>query len=134
MASRTLNHRALRARNDRAEEVEQETEEPEESPTPEVKIKKTRTRKTATDKPAKEKAAAKPRVRTRKAKVPPRMIARWAVCDGGLKRVAMFDYADRAAANSKLVEMQELKKGTFVLQLVKETYDPPAAIVPVIAV
>ncbi|WP_439623622.1 hypothetical protein [Gemmata sp.] len=118
MASRTVGRRALREQNDQAEAAEAVAE-----PT----VKKARVRKVAAEKPAKVRVAATPRVRTRKVKAPPRMVARWAVCDAALKRVAMFEYKDRAGADSKLSEMQDLKKGTYVLQLVKELYEPPAA-------
>jgi len=53
------------------------------------------------------------------------MFARWAVCDNGMKRVAMFDYKDRAGADAKLIEMKERKPGTFFIVMVKEAYTPP---------
>lgn len=134
MAKRTLNLRAMREQNDHAEAIESEESSTEEPTEPEAKVKKTRTRKIDPNKPVKEKAPAKARARTRKPKVPPRMIARWAVCDGGLKRVAMFEYKDRASAEIKLAQMQEQKKGGYVLQLVKELYEPPVTVEPVIAV
>ncbi|HJZ57949.1 MAG TPA: hypothetical protein VKE74_23530 [Gemmataceae bacterium] len=55
------------------------------------------------------------------------MFARWAVCDNGMKRVAVFEYKDRAGADAKLAEVRERKSGTFFLLLVKDPYDPPAA-------
>jgi len=134
MASRTLNHRALRAENDLAETIEQAESDSGESITKEVKVRKPRTRKAVGEKVAKVKAPTKPRVRTRKLKVPARMIARWAVCDAGLKRLAMFEYKDRASADVKLAELQDQKKGTFVLQLVKEIYEPATPVDPAIAV
>jgi hypothetical protein len=118
MASRTVGRRALRAQNDQAEAA---------AAAAEPKVKKARVRKVAAEKPVKETAAARPRVRTRKVKAPPRMVARWAVCDAALKRVAVFEFKDRAGADTKLTQMQDLKKGTYVLQLVKELYEPPAA-------
>ena len=54
------------------------------------------------------------------------MFARWAVWDNGMKRVAVFEYRDRAGADARLAQMQERKSGTFCLQLVKDPYDPPA--------
>jgi hypothetical protein len=53
------------------------------------------------------------------------MFARWAICDNGLKRVAVFEYKDRPGADAKLAEMQERKPGAYYLQLVKDPYDPP---------
>lgn len=133
MAGRVLSRRALREQNDQSEQTEIETDggeagEAEAS----SKAKKPRVRKAAA-KPTGPKAPAKPRVRKKAVKVPPRMFARWAVCDGGLKRVAVFEYKDRAGADAKLAQMQDRKTGTFVLQLVKDPYEPPAE-VPVPAV
>jgi hypothetical protein len=54
------------------------------------------------------------------------MFARWAVCDNGMKRLAVFDYKDRAGADTKLAEIRECKAGTFFILLVKDPYDPPA--------
>ena len=129
MAKRVASRRALRDQNDAAEPADDETEDDEAEP--EVKVKKTRTRKATTAKPAKAKTAAKPRVRKKATKVPARMFARWAVCDNGMKRIAIFEYKDRAGADAKLADMQERKSGTFFLQLIKEAYvPPPDAIVP----
>ena len=125
MAGRVLSRRALRDQHDQSEENDRETDEGDESPEAEPRAKKPRARKAAA-KPAGPKPPAKPRVRKKAAKVPPRMVARWAVCDGGLKRVAVFEYKDRAGADAKLAQMQERKTGTFVLQLVKDPYEPPA--------
>ena len=52
------------------------------------------------------------------------MVARWAVCDNGMKRVAVFDYKDRAGADTKLAEIRGSKSGTFFILLVKDPYDP----------
>jgi hypothetical protein len=134
MASRTLNHRALRAENDLVETIEKAASDSGDLIAKEIKVRKPRTRKAVGEKVAKVKAPTTARVRTRKLKVPPRMIARWAVCDGGLKRLAMFEYKDRAGADSKLAELQDQKKGTFVLQLVKEVYEPATPVEPAIAV
>ena len=125
MAGRVRSRRALRDQHDQSEGNDQETDEGDESTEAEPKVKKPRARKAAA-KPAVPKPPAKPRARKRAAKVPPRMFARWAVCDGGLKRVAVFEYKDRAGADAKLAQMQERKAGTFVLQLVKDPYEPPA--------
>jgi hypothetical protein len=128
MAGRVLSRRALRDEHDQVERVEEETAGPDESPGPQAAAKKPRTRKPAAAKPAGPKVPPKPRAPRKKAvKVPPRMFARWAVCDGGLKRVAVFEYKDRAGADAKLAQMQDRKSGTFVLLLVKDPYDPPAA-------
>ena len=129
MATRTLSRRALRDQHDQSERAEAELDE---TPAPEAKVKKPRARKAVAAKPAKVKAPPKPRKKA--VKVPARMVAKWAVCDGGLKRVAVFDYRDRAGADARLADMLERKPGAFYLQLVKDPYDPPAAVEPVVAV
>ena len=128
MATRTLNRRALRDQHDAVEsdELEQDTEEADEGtdedgPKPRARKKATKTRT-----PTKAKAPAKPRARKKAAKVPERTVARWAVCDNGAKRLAVFEYKDRAGADAKLAEVRERKAGTYYLALVKDPYDPPA--------
>jgi hypothetical protein len=64
---------------------------------------------------AKTKRPAAPRVRKSRAKkAPPRLCARWGVYDGGMKRVAVFDYNRRAAADAKLAELLGRQKGTLL--------------------
>lgn len=131
MAARVLSRRALREQNDQIEQAEQSDREPDddnesdgdndEQPV-EEKVKKPRARKAAA-KPPKVKAPPKPRKRA--AKVPPRMFAQWAVCDNGLKRVAVFEYRDRDGADAKLAEMLERKPGAYIMQLIKVPLDPP---------
>ena len=132
MAGRTLNRRALRTANDEAEaddqELDEETADAATDEAPEKPAKKPRARK-ATAKPKKPKDPkdpAKPRARKKKVKEPPRMFARWAVCDNSMKRVAVFEYKDRAGADAKLADLRERKTGTFFLQMVKDPYTPPA--------
>jgi hypothetical protein len=127
MASRTLNRRALREPHDEAEadDQEQDNETGDAEEAPEKPVKKPRARK-ATAKPKAAKDPAKPRVRKKKVKEQPRMFARWAVCDNAMKRVAVFEYKDRAGADAKLLELRERKSGTFFLQMVKDPYTPPA--------
>jgi hypothetical protein len=132
MATRTLSRRALREQHDQAEKIEQQTNETDESAGDEaavgeveVKVKKTRVRKSPAAKTAGAKAPAKPRARKKAVKVPPRMFARWAVCDGGFKRLAVFDFKDRVGADAKVTQLQEQKKGAFFVQLIKDPYDPP---------
>jgi hypothetical protein len=129
MARRTLSRRALRDQHDGADGGEQEHDEDsgdgEEGSATEKGLKKPRVRKTAA-KPKTAKGPAKPRApRKKTVKVPPRMFAKWAVCDNGMKRVAVFEYKDRAGADAKLAELRERKTGFFCLQLVKDAYVPP---------
>ena len=54
------------------------------------------------------------------------MVARWAVCDNGAKRVAVFDYKDRVSADAKLVEVLRTASPGHVLPPArKNPYDPP---------
>jgi hypothetical protein len=125
MATRTLNRRALRDRHaaepDEPERDVDESEDAADEDEPKPRARKKAARAKA---PARSKAPAKPRTR-KKDKVPPRMVARWAVCDNGAKRVAVFEYKDRAGADAKLAEVRERKPGTYFLVLVKDPYDPP---------
>jgi hypothetical protein len=120
MATRVLSRRAMREQNDQNERTSGD-----ESPPAEPKGAKTRPPRSAAAKPAKEKLPPKPRVRKPRVKIPPRMFARWAICDNGLKRLAVFEYKDRPRADAKLAELHERKPGTYFLQLVKDPFDPP---------
>ena len=75
---------------------------------------------------AKGKAAAAPKPkRPRKAKVPPRLRARWGLFDAGMKQVAIFDYNQRAAADEKLAALLAKKEGSHFLQIVKDAMPEP---------
>jgi hypothetical protein len=125
MAGRTLSRRALRDEHDQVEAAAADAPEADDDDAP-APAKK-RVRKAAAAKGPK--APAKPRVRKKTVKAAARTVARWAVCDGALKRVAVFEYRDRAGADARLAEYRERKTGMFYLQLVKDPYDPPAAAV-----
>ena len=127
MAARVLSRRALRDEHDEASRRGEDLEanDSDESEVDEKKpARKPRARKTS-DSAAKPKAPAKPRARKKAVKVPPRMFARWAICDGGLKRLVIFEYRDLIAAEAKLADLREQKKGPFCLLLVKDPYEPP---------
>jgi len=129
MAGRMLSRRALRDENDQVERIEEEagaTGEPDAEP--EATGRKPRARKSSAAKTPKVKAPAKPRVRKKSVKAAPRMFARWAVCDGALKHMAVFEYKDRTGADDKLAEMLAKKPGSYYLLLVKVPYDPPAVV------
>jgi hypothetical protein len=132
MAGRVISRRALRDGHDRAARAEEEATNTDESPEPGAKSKKARVRKSSVPKPPKTQAPPKPRAKKRPAKVPPRMFARWAVCDNGLKHLAVFDYKDRAGADDKLAELRERKPGAYFLQLVKIPYNPPPPAEPAV--
>jgi len=87
------------------------------------------TKKAAADKPAKvkkekavkepKKVAAKKPSRRKVAKVA-RMKAYWGVFTQGWKRVAMFEYSDKKAADKKASELVASSRAHHVVQLVKE--------------
>jgi hypothetical protein len=124
MATRTLNRRTLRDQHEAAEANEPERDIDASGDGADDDDPKPRTRKKAAKAPTRAKTPAKPRAR-KKDKAPQRMVARWAVCDNGAKRVAVFEYRDRSAADAKLAEVRERKPGTYYLALVKDPYDPP---------
>jgi hypothetical protein len=114
MAGRVLNRRVLREQADQAEREAADQEVP------------------AADEAAPKRGKAKkpPAPRGKKArarKAPPRLCARWGVFDGGMKRVAIFDYNQRAAAEEKLADLLGKQKGTYCLQIVKEPMPEPEA-------
>jgi hypothetical protein len=115
MASRVLNRRTLRKQ---AEHVEPTVPKGEAIPAEAKPKKKVR------------KAPAKPR-KPRAKKVPPRMRARWCVFNNSMKAVAVFDYNQRDAADAKLADLLDQKKGIHFLQMVKEPMpEPEPAVLP----
>jgi len=76
----------------------------------------------AKEAPAKEKAAKKAAKRAPRKKVVKevRLKAYWGVFNGSLKRVAVFEYADKRAAEKKAKELSGGSKGVHFIQLVKE--------------
>jgi hypothetical protein len=118
MAARILNRRELREQAERAEREAAGGAVPVPDP--------------AAAKGAKSKKPLAPRPRkARVKKAPTRMVARWGVFDGGLKRVAIFDYNQRAAAEQKLANLLGKQRGIYCLQIVKEPMpEPEAAVVP----
>jgi len=118
MARRTLNWRELRKQVDQSELT---GVAPDSAGAPGA----------APPKKSRAKAAATPRVRKPRApKVPPRLFARWGVFDGAMKRVAVFDYNQRAAAEEKLADLRARNKGPHFMQIVKEPMPEPAAAPP----
>src|SRR6266478_6025039 len=98
MAGRILNRRELRAQADHAL-------------APEAGASDAALAVAAPVKKSRAKAAAGPRVKKPRAKkAPPRMCARWAVFDGAMKQVAIFDYRERVAADQKLADMRARNK------------------------
>src|SRR5438128_783877 len=113
MAGRILNRRELRAQADREEQ-------------PEAVASDTAVAVVSPPKKARAKAPAAPKIRKpRKQKAPPRLRARWALFDGTMKQVAIFDYNQRAAADEKLADLLAKKKGSHFMQIVKEVMPEP---------
>lgn len=97
MARKVLNRKELRAANDAAEGAE------------------------GTE--AKVKPVKKATVRKSRAKVPKevRLKAFWGVFNQSMKRVALFEYSERAAADKKAAELSVSQKTPHFVQPVKET-------------
>jgi len=72
--------------------------------------------------PAKAKAAKKPTVRKSRAKTPKevRLKAFWGVFNQSMKRVALFEYSERAAADKKAQDLSTSQKTPHFVQPVKE--------------
>jgi hypothetical protein len=114
MASRILNRRELREQADQASQPQDEPTALDATPGTVPPKKKT------------SRAPAKRKPRTKKE--PPRLRARWCVCDASMKQVAVFDYNQRAAADAKLADLLARKKGLFFLQIIKEPMPETASL------
>ena len=127
MAKRTLDRKKLRADAEAAEKLDgapaAEATDADAADPAAPSPKKKAVRK------AKSPATPRPK-RASKKKEPVRMRARWAVFDGGMKQVAVFDYNARDAADQKLADMNAKKSGGYFLQLVKEAMPAPVPAVP----
>ena len=106
MARKVVNRKELRAQAEAAEARGKAK-----------KATKEKVAKEKKEKPAKEpkKAAAKKPSRKKTAKEA-RLKAYWGVFSAAMKRMAMFDYADKRAAEKKAAELG----GSHFIQLVKE--------------
>jgi len=104
MARKLLNRKELRAESEAAERAE--------------KAKKSK----ASEEPAAAKeSSAKPKRKSRtKAASEVRLKAFWGVFNQSLKRVALFEYAQRAQAVKKAEELTQSNKTPHFVQLVKE--------------
>jgi hypothetical protein len=120
MAGRILNRRELRDQADQATRQQAAVEAPAEGVA--VDPKEARKAKAKAKRAASPPKPRKPRAK----KAPPRLCARWGVFDGGMKQIAIFDYNQRAAAETKLAEMLGRQKGTYFMQIVKEPMPEPA--------
>jgi hypothetical protein len=110
MARKVVNRKELRAQNDAAEAREKTTKKSTKEKT--VKAKKEKVAKDPT------KAAKKPsRKKTAKEA---RMKAYWGVYNQGMKRLAMFEYSDKKAAEKKAADLVASSRTNHFIQLVKE--------------
>ncbi len=104
MARKVLNRKQLREEAETAERAQ--------------KAKKTTSSK---QQAAGKEAASKPKRKSRaKAVAEVRLKAFWVVFNQSLKRVALFEYAQRAQAEKKAEELTQSSKSPHFVQLVKE--------------
>jgi hypothetical protein len=120
MARKTVDRKALRAQNDAAEAKEKAAKKKTASPAKAAKT--TKAKKETAVKEAKEKPAKKvaKKATRKKAVKEVRLKAYWGVFNQGMKRLAVFEYADKRAAEKKATELSAGSKGTHFIQLVKE--------------
>ena len=102
MARKVLNRKELRAESETAERLEAE--------------KKKTAKKKVVNKKTKRKSRAK-------AAKEVRLKAFWGVFNQSLKRVALFEYAERKKADKKAKEMSDSQKTPHFVQLVKEVIE-----------
>jgi hypothetical protein len=112
MARRILNRREMRKASDQAEQQAADAAAEGGDKAPAKKGK------------AKADGPAKPR-KPRKKKEPPRLCARWAVFDAGMKQIAVFDYNQKAEADQKVAELKAKKNAAYFIQIVKEPMPEP---------
>jgi hypothetical protein len=115
MARKVVNRKELRAQNDAAEAREKTTKKTAKKATKEkpVKVKKEKAvkdpSKVAAKKPSRKKAAKETRMK-----------AYWGVYNQGMKRLALFEYSDRKAAEKKAADLMASSRTNHFIQLVKE--------------
>jgi hypothetical protein len=115
MARKVVNRKELRAQNDAAEARGKEKTEKTEK-----KDKVAKEPKAKKEKVAKEpKVAAKKTVRKKVAKET-RLKAYWGVFNQAMKRLVLFEYADKKSAEKKAAELTASSRATHFIQLVKE--------------
>ena len=111
MARKTVNRKELRAQSDAAEAREKTAKKATKEKAPKAKKEK------AAKEPSK--APAKKPSRKKVAKEA-RMKAYWGVFNQGMKRLALFEYSDRKAAEKKAAELMASSRASHFIQLVKE--------------
>ena len=110
MARKVVNRKQLRAQNDAAEAREKTTK----------KSTKEKTVKAKKEKAAKEPGKAAKKPSRKKTAKEARMKAYWGVYNQGMKRLALFEYSDRKAAEKKAADLMASSRTNHFIQLVKE--------------
>ena len=106
MARKVVNRKELRAQADAAE-ARGKTKAAKEKAPKEKKAKEPK--KAAAKKPSRKKVAKEARMK-----------AYWGVFNSGMKRLALFEYADKKAAEKKVQELVGSSRAHHFVQLVKE--------------
>ena len=106
MARKILNRKELRAENEAAEAAEPK--------------KKKKSAKVAADGTVKKPVKRKSRTKTAKEV---RLKAFWGVFNQSMKRVALFEYSQRKAADKKATELSASQKSPHFVQPVKEVIE-----------
>jgi hypothetical protein len=111
MARKVVNRKELRAQNDAAEAREKTTKKSTKEKTAKAKKEKAPKdpNKVAAKKPSRKKAAKESRMK-----------AYWGVYNQGMKRLALFEYSDRKAAEKKAADLVASSRTNHFIQLVKE--------------
>ena len=114
MARKVVNRKELRAQNDAAEAREKTKKSPKD------KVAKEKTPKAKKEKAAKDPAKAAKKPSRKKTAKESRMKAYWGVYNQGMKRLAMFEYSDKKAAEKKAADLMASSRTNHFIQLVKE--------------
>lgn len=113
MARKVVNRKELRAQADAAEARGKATAKKEKA------VKEPKAKKEKVAKAPKEPKAPKAASRKKAAKEA-RLKAYWGVFNPAMKRLVLFEYADKKAAEKKAAELTASSKATHFIQLVKE--------------
>ena len=119
MARKVVNRKELRAQNDAAE-AREKTKKPAKEKATKEKAAKEKPAKAKKEKAAKEPGKAAKKPSRKKAAKEVRMKAYWGVFNQGMKRLALFEYSDRKAAEKKAAELMSSSRASHFIQLVKE--------------
>ncbi|MEI6255670.1 MAG: hypothetical protein WCQ77_03400 [Planctomycetota bacterium] len=125
MARKVVNRKELRAQNDAAE-ARDKAKKTTKGKVLKEKVSKEKVSKDKVPKAKKEKVAKDPNAKpvkkpARKKTVKiTRMKAYWGVYNQGMKRLALFEYSDKKAADKKAADLMASSRTNHFVQLVKE--------------